>query len=161
MRIVVLAGPPCSGKTTLAHTIARPDDVVLDYDTIAQALGSPVQWIHPEPYRTQAEQHLQARIAHAYSHPTPGTAWVLRTAPHPASRQALAGRWRAQVYLLNPGKTVCERRALDTDRPRGTRTRIGHWYHRYQPWPGDLDPGLLHPDWANPRGRVTLDPGTV
>lgn len=155
MRIVVLAGPPCSGKTTLAHQVAQQGDVVLDYDDVARSLGSPAQWIHPEPYRTAAEQELQAQLARAHAHPTQGTCWLLRTTPRPISRQALAHQWQATVYLLDPGERECRRRARADQRPSGTSQRIGEWYHRYRPWHGDIDAYSLT------RGVVELDPDAV
>jgi shikimate kinase len=165
MRIVVLAGPPCSGKTTLAHRIAQPDDVVLDYDDIARAMGSPVQWIHPEPYLTQAEHEMQAAIHRAHHTPGTGTAWVLRTAPRPAHRARLAQQWDAQVYLLDPGEQECRRRAVEASRPSGTRQSIGLWYHRHTPWVvGDMDPSTLDASFVNVgacRGVVEVDPQTI
>jgi predicted kinase len=162
MRIVVLAGPPCSGKTTLARTVAQPGDVVLDYDDIARALGSPVEWNHPEPWRTRAEHAMQARMRAASADWRPGTAWVIRTAPRPRQRERLAGQYRAIVYLLNPGEQECRRRAAD--RPSGTARSIGQWYHRYRPWSGDRDPAGLDPRWVNvrsERGVVIVDPASV
>lgn len=148
MRMVFLCGPPCAGKTTLANQLARPGDVVLDYDTIARDLGSPTPWNHPEPWRTTAEQEMQARIAHAHTTPGDGTAWVLRTVPRPSSRQALAEQWQATVYLLDPGERECRRRARADGRPSGTGQRIGDWYHRYRPWVGDGQPTDLDPQWV-------------
>lgn len=136
MRIVLLCGPPCAGKTTLAHQLAGPGDAILDYDDIARALGSPTWWSHPEPYRTTAEQHMQAAIAEAYAATGDGTAWVIRTAPRPGQRATLAQRWGAQVYVLSPGEAECKRRAVADQRPSGTRRSIGEWYHRYAPWVG-------------------------
>lgn len=127
MRVVVLAGPPCSGKTTLAHQVAQQGDVVLDYDDVARSLGSPAQWIHPEPYRTAAEQELQAQLAMAHAHPTQGTCWLLRTTPRPISRQALAHQWQATVYLLDPGERECRRRARADQTPiryKSTHRRV-------------------------------------
>lgn len=45
-QVVLICGPPCSGKTTLTKQLANPGDVVLDLDAIAQELGSPRQWMH-------------------------------------------------------------------------------------------------------------------
>lgn len=143
MHVVVLAGPPCAGKTTLAYHVAKQGDVVLDYDEVARSMGSPVRWLHPEPYRTGAEQELQAQLAHAHAHPSDATCWLLRTAPHPTTRMALAQAWQAQVYLLNPGERECRRRAKAEARPAGTGQRIGEWHHRYRAWIGDRDPSLL------------------
>lgn len=159
MWIVIVCGPPCSGKTTLALALAGEQDVVLDYDTIARDLGSPVQWIHPEPYRTRAEHEMQARIAEAHRAPVNGTAWVIRAAPRAQQREALAKRWNAHVYLLNPGRKECEARA--EGRPSGTRRSIGVWYSRYTPWTGDLDPAELDPTIItvhSARGELSLDP---
>lgn len=141
MRAVVLCGPPCAGKTTLAHHLAGPGDVVLDFDDIARAMGSPDWWIHPEPYRTMAEQHMQARILAAITGEADGTAWIIRTAPRPHHRARLAQDLDAQVYVLNPGQAECVRRAAQ--RPRGTRHAIGSWYHHYRPWSGDRDATTL------------------
>ena len=122
MRVVVLCGPPCAGKTTLAHQLARPGDTVLDYDPIARECGSPAHWLHPEPYRTMAEQELQYRLHSAYLTAGEGTAWLLRTAPRPTSRASLATTWQATVYVLDPGERECRPRA----RAQGSRPATGH-----------------------------------
>lgn len=164
MQVVLLCGPPCSGKTTLAQQVARLTDVVLDYDTIARSMGSPAMWMHPEPYRTAAEQRMQAGLAAAHA-ADGGTAWVIRTAPRPQQRASLAQRWGARVYLLDPGERECRRRAHTAHRPTGTARSIGEWYHRYRPWVGDLDPIELDARWINvgvpQRGVVQLHPGDV
>lgn len=157
MRLVFLCGPPCSGKTTLAHAVAQPGDVVLDYDVIARNLGSPHQWLHPEPWRTAAEHDMQAAIAQAAAHPGHGTAWVIRTAPRPQQRAALAQQWHAKVYVLNPGRSECTRRAKADHRPSGTSRSISDWYWHYRPWQGDLNPT----DLAGSRGTVEIDPDTI
>lgn len=160
MHVVLLCGPPCSGKTTLAHRLAEHDDVVLDFDAIARDLGSPESWIHPEPWRTQAEQALQASVSRALADPTPSTAWVIRTAPRPAQRAALAQQWSAAVYLLDPGEAECRRRAVEDQRPSGTRRSIGEWYHRHSRWSGDRSPSELDSGWvgvASERHVLSVD----
>ena len=164
MHLVFLCGPPCSGKTTLAYAVAQPDDVVIDYDDIARNLGSPTPWCHPEPWRTAAEHDMQAAIAQAAAHPSDGTAWVIRTAPRPGQRARLAEQWNASVYLLNPGRTECTRRARADQRPSGTARSISDWYWHYQPWQSDLNPSDLHGQWTSvrvDRWVVDLDPGSV
>lgn len=162
MRIVALCGPPCSGKTTLAHHLTTPGDTVIDYDDLARALGSPALWRHPEPWRTMAEQELQARLSHAWHTRGAGTAWLLRTAPRPQQRATLATQWQATVYLLNPGEAECRRRAKRDQRPTGTGRAVSDWYHWHRPWVGDRDPGELAPRWANPAvGVLTVDPKTI
>lgn len=138
---MLLCGPPCAGKTTLAHSLSQSGDVIIDYDGIARALGSPDQWIHPEPYRTMAEQAMQTQILRALESEQGGTAWVIRSAPKPHHRAQLAHSLSATVYLLDPGKAECLRRAAQ--RPTGTRRAIGSWYHHYRPWAGDRDAAEL------------------
>lgn len=137
MRIVILCGPPCSGKTTLARRVAGPDDWVIDFDDYARTLGSPVQWAHPEPYRSQAEEEAQAAVAQAKNAPSNATAWLIRFAPYPTTRASLAHAHGATIYLVDPGKVECLRRA--SLRPPGTARAIDRWYRQYRPRLGDRD----------------------
>lgn len=143
MRVVLIAGPPCSGKTTLVQQLAKSNDAVLDHDAIARHLGSPVRWVHPEPYRTMAERELQAQLLQAFHWPSDGTCWLIRTAPLPATRMAIAKQWSAIVYVLNPGERECQRRARATKRPPGTGRRIGQWFNHYRSWDDDHDARCL------------------
>lgn len=49
--IVLIAGPPCAGKSTYAQQHAEPGDMVIDYDLIAAAIGSPDHHDHPASLR--------------------------------------------------------------------------------------------------------------
>ena len=67
-RVILVAGPPCSGKTTYVTQRAKPGDLVLDQDAIGAA----------------AMRQGLAKVAAM----TDGTAWVIRCSPGPTQRQA-------------------------------------------------------------------------
>jgi predicted kinase len=133
--VTLIAGPPCSGKTTLARQLARPGDVVLDLDTIAIRLGSPRRWQHSPEYVAQAEAHMHAALRRLATIQT--AAYVVRSLPHPRQRAQLARALHATVLVLNPGQAECIRRARADRRPRDTESAIRWWYRTYRPHPLD------------------------
>lgn len=140
-QVVLIAGPPCSGKTTLAHQLARAGGLVLDRDEIARGLGSPHQWFHDEALTEQAEQIMRREIARIGA-AADITAYVVRSVPTPGQRVDLANRLGAStVYLLNPGLAECMRRAHAEGRPHATAAAIRTWYRRYRPSGLDTTPG--------------------
>src|ERR1044072_5358097 len=117
---VLIAGPPCSGKTTLAEQLANAGDVVLDFDAVARELGSPARWMHQEPYRTQAEMRMRD-LMDRLPGSAPGTAYVIRSVPDPRHRATTARKLQAKaVHLLDPGMDECVRRSEVDGRPDGT-----------------------------------------
>jgi predicted kinase len=128
--VTLLCGPPCAGKSTLAKRLAKPGEVVLDFDDICVELGSTAQWAHNQAVRHQAEAVMQQRMHHLRHSKTGG--YVIRTAPDPRQRVALARQLGAEaVWVLDPGYAECMRRART--RPRGTGQAIRRWYARYTP----------------------------
>lgn len=137
-RVVLLCGPPCAGKTTRARELAEPGDLVVDFDEVARSLGSPVSWLHPEPYRTQAEQQVVQLLTRLPGH-GPGTAYVIRSLPKPQQRAIASRLVKAEAtHVLDPGMAECVRRAtVDSRRPKGTVEQIRSWYACYRSWSGD------------------------
>lgn len=136
----MICGPPCSGKTTLAEHLANPGDVVLDFDAVAQELGSPRRWLHDQPYAEQAERVMRQVMARLPGS-APGTAYVLRALPQGQHRAITSKTIKAEVcWVLDPGEAECVRRALAEDRPEGTTAFIADWYDQYRPWSGDREP---------------------
>lgn len=132
-----IAGPPCSGKTTLAYDLAGPRDVVVDFDEVARDLGSPVEYVHPEPFRSQAEAVVREYLDRLPGS-GPGVAYVIRSAAAAQKRAIAAKSIKAGLCIvLAPPADVCHARADEQGRPDGTHEQIDAWYAAYTSWSGD------------------------
>jgi len=133
--VVVIWGPPLSGKTTYINDRARPQDAVIDFNLIAAALSTPAA--DPlDPPKLARELAYRARRAavKAVMDVAPrspaSTAWVVDSG---ASPQQLAD-WRArgaQVVVLEVALDECLARAAA--RPPGTERTVRAWFAKHRP----------------------------
>ena len=124
--LTIITGAPCSGKSTYARQYAKPDDIVVDFDHIAQALGSQVSHGHTDPTATVASRAWYAAVCEAIAQHRKGyRAWIIDTAPNEnRRRQYEAAGARFLTYTAEPGEL--HRRAAE-DRPPS-------WHHRIDQW---------------------------
>lgn len=129
--ITIVSGAPCSGKTTYVRERAGLDDIVIDFDLIAQAFGSPVSHDHAPVHVELARIARRESIASILRLTDAGLwipdVWIVDTAPqHLAlTRYAAVG---AHFELCDPGRDECLRRALADNRPDWTIPEIHRWY---------------------------------
>lgn len=109
-RVILVTGPPCAGKTTHVRQHAQPGDQILDQDD----LGA---------------RRMNAALAALPT--TDGTTWVIRCAPGPRARRALAQRISAtdHVHLVEPEHTLVQRAAHRPD-PRRHIAAVAQWFVR-------------------------------
>lgn len=126
MAITVVVGPPCAGKSTWIGEQKQPDDVVVDFDRIASALGSQRPHAAPGAVREVAFAARRAAITRVLGG-VEADAWIIHTSPWPGqmARYADAG---AEIVLLDPGIEECLARAEADGRPEGTADAIRAWY---------------------------------
>ncbi len=90
--LTVIMGAPCSGKSTYVKQNAQPGDIVIDFDVLAQALGSPDPHDHSTPIRMVAIDMRRTAIRSAVQqHLAGATVWVVDINPGermPMYRQA-------------------------------------------------------------------------
>lgn len=137
--VMVVAGPPCAGKTTWVSEHAEPADAVLDYDLLASALavnGEAQPGHHAlvlaafyGVLRTQRETALGCRL------------WVPTGAPHRDTRQRYRELNGAHVLVLETPADVCQRRARERFGAGPLAEEyiqaIARWWNAYQPDPRD------------------------
>ena len=128
--ITVVSGAPCSGKTTYVRESAEPADIVIDFDLLAVALGSPVSHDHAPQHVGLAKAARRQVLAWLLDSGFLGAsidAWIVDTAPGHAAlaRYAAAG---AQFEVCDPGRDECLARALRDRRPEWTIAEIHRWY---------------------------------
>lgn len=140
--VVLVCGPPCSGKSTYVRAHLAPGDYVLDADTMARRFGSPKRWLHADAYAQAAQREWWAQVQ-AVAAMEDGTAWVIRCAPRAEERAQLREVLRAdEVVLLTPAAEVLVARARR--RPEQVRTirSIQRWHQRYTQTSVDADTSL-------------------
>lgn len=119
-RVTLVWGPPCGGKSTYVDEHREPGDVVIDYDRIAQALGSTHSHDHPPTIVGIARTITRAAVANLDT--TSGRVWLVRCDPSPDDRAAAT-----DDVLLDPGITICLERAA-IQRPERWAKYVRAWY---------------------------------
>lgn len=143
MAVVLVYGPPCGGKTTYALDHAKPGDLIVDHDLLAQAAGSDRTHNHYSEYRDAAEAEVDRLLDEvaAGRHPD---AWVVRTAAGASQRAALEARLGAyRSVLCSAPLADLIARAQDRPDPIATVRAIHRWFDREHPSPRKR----RHPAW--------------
>lgn len=132
MTVFVVTGPPAAGKSTWVREHAKPGDITIDYDTLAQALS-------PELPADPAEQppHVVAVIMAARSAAFDDAAMDTTTGYDTYLVHSMPARQHLNRYLkygfeivtIDPGFDVCMARARAERTPRQV-AQVRDWYER-------------------------------
>lgn len=136
MALYVVTGPPAGGKTTWVRQHAKPGDVVIDLDAIAQALtvGTDTHR-HTRAVLRCAQRARSVAIDEALKHAARTDVWIIHALPE-ARHLARYEQHGARLVTIDPGREVVEARVAE-QRPPGTRTVVARWYARH-PTPGPV-----------------------
>lgn len=121
--ITVVTGAPCSGKSTYAREHAGAADTVIDFDLIAQALGSHDSHDHPAWLREITAHAWSAAIQSALRCPYDHDAWIVDGYPTQARANAYSRAGARHVHCTAE-KQELHRRADADSRPGWTHASI-------------------------------------
>lgn len=133
--LTVITGPPCSGKSTEARKRHKPGGILIDYDQLAQALGSPKAHDHPDPVRWVTIAARRAAIEAAIKQHHAGA--------HVIIVQTRISRADAQRYAQAGAGLVTLTADADTLHARADAERPDRWHELIDTWQPE----------AAPRGR--------
>ena len=138
--VTVVCGPPGSGKTTWVRGRARSGDLILDLDTIWQALTGLPMYDRPDPLTSfvlAARDTIMRRLLNPSDvlH-----AWVIKGAPKAREREEFAQGYNAEIVVLAVPVSECMRRiALDERRVADRWLSIVEgWWSQYEAREGDV-----------------------
>jgi predicted kinase len=121
--MILVAGPPCGGKTHYVAEHRSPNENVLDFDDIVEDLGKPRYEAGPDIIR-------QARVIWTAS--LPRADWVIWTAPTRQERGRFRSQFGARVIVVMASMQVCLERA-ETERPSTWQKHIREWFSAWAP----------------------------
>jgi hypothetical protein len=120
--ITLVYGPPGAGKSTWVQQHAQPGDLIVDYDLIGTALGSPDRATHQRMHAAinAARNAVLNQIRKAEHGAT--AVWIVSTNPN-----ACAMFPHHEAIYLHPGRDVAYQRAADGGRTDGALALIDGW----------------------------------
>jgi hypothetical protein len=127
--ITVVTGPPCSGKSTYVRTNAKPGDVIIDFDALAQALGSPNPHDHSPQVRNVTIRMRRTAIEAALSQRGVDV-WIVDCNISP-ERMGAYRRAGARIQTMQVDGAELHRRA--------SRERPSLWHRLIDEWSPPTD----------------------
>lgn len=126
--IHIIVGPPCAGKSTYLTQHAKDGDLMVDFDKIAQTLGSNEAHHAKGIVKDAAFAARDAIIQIALDNPD-AESWIIHTQPSEDQMNDYKDA-NADIITLDPGLDICLARAEQDGRPGGTIDAINKWYSR-------------------------------
>lgn len=120
-RIVLVVGPPGAGKSTLVAEQAGPRDVVVDYDLLAEALGSRQHGSGKSDAATKARGAVLTALRRGELDAP--KAWIVSANPN-AERMFP----HHEVVQVDPGEDEALRRCRSAGRPVKWQGMVSDWY---------------------------------
>jgi hypothetical protein len=130
--LIVVTGPPASGKTTWIQAHATVRDIVIDLDRIALALAGPgaPQWDHHDVLLKIAHRARFAAIDEGARHLDRVDVYLIHTQPS-AKARAKYKRLNARIVVVDPGRDVVMQRVRDMRQP-GMEAVATRWYNQHK-----------------------------
>lgn len=122
--MILVAGPPCGGKTTYVREHAAHGELILDFDDIVEHFSGGTRYTR-EPNVIEA-----ARIE--WSRRLPSADWAIWTAPRRRQRGKFQGQYGATIIIVLASLDECLKRA-DQFRPPGWRDSVYEWFSQWEP----------------------------
>lgn len=117
--VTLVTGPPCAGKTTEARKRMGKEDILIDADLLAEALGS--RDTHAHPGHTKALAAKLRDYATLQVTQMNVVVWIVSASPTAESQIS-----HNDVLVVDPGKATCQARS--SGRPSWTSAAIDKWY---------------------------------
>ncbi len=124
--LTLITGPPGAGKTTWVEQHRQPGDLVIDFDKIAEAIGSTSGHDH-NPGVTSAARMARAAILRGLKRGDVQAerAWIISA--NPDAEQFIPHH---DAVTIDPGRDETHRRARAAGRPPTWATLIDDWYNQ-------------------------------
>jgi HK97 family phage prohead protease len=128
-KVTLVWGPPCGGKSTFVQEHAQRGDIVLDRDSIYQALSISQRYEnHPElaDLVSQTWDQLLRSIPDQAS-----DTWIISSSPQRSQRQELE-HLTTEAQFVFADMATCTQRAKQA-RPETWNDHISNWFANFEP----------------------------
>lgn len=131
--VYIIYGSPLSGKTTLVKELMRYGDIVLDLDSLWQAVTMQDRYTKPNNIRFNVFKirddlldQIKKRYGNWYD------AYIIGGYPDKYERQRLAEELGAELIYVESSKDECIERVSVTDRGMQWIEYIEDWWEKYE-----------------------------
>lgn len=130
--VYLVYGSPCSGKTTMVHNGATPDDIVLDVDSIWTAITNNARYVKPDRLKQPVFAVRDCLLDCIKTRRGKWVnAWIIGGYPLLMERRRLCDTMGAESIFIDTDRETCLARAVKRG---GDWTRyVNEWWERFQP----------------------------